>query len=76
MIDADLKQRLNQLLSRYGRVENMQCFPHGTEGTSIILATMESPKEAASAQHALGLTLFGFNSLIINETWLHKHLPG
>lgn len=69
MTDSLLEQRLHRLLSQYGQVESMQHFPQAHDGATIILATMKTAEEAIAAQHALGLSLFGFNSLIINEGW-------
>lgn len=70
MTDSLFDQQLHHLLSQYGRVESIQQFPQAHNGATIILATMKTAEEAIAAQHALGLSLFGFNSLIINEAWV------
>ena len=73
MTDGLLEQRLHHLLSQYGQVEAMQHFPQAHDGATIILATMKTAEEAIAVQHALGLSLFGFNSLIIREDWVKEH---
>lgn len=73
MVESALQQQLHRLLSQYGEVETLQYFPQAHDGATIILATMKTAEEAISAQHALGLPLFGFNSLIINEAWVTAH---
>ena len=73
MVESALRQQLSHLLSQYGEVETLQYFPQTHDGAIIILATMKTPEEATSAQQALGLPLFGFNSLIINESWVKAH---
>ena len=75
MVEAHIRLGLNQLLSAYGDVESIECLPDQTRATFLILATMRYPRQASMAQHALGLTLFGFSSLLINEHWLRERFP-
>lgn len=76
MVESSLTQHLHHLLSQYGELQTIQCFPQTHDGAAIILATMKTAEEAIAAQGALGLPLFGFNSLIINEAWLKDHGQG
>lgn len=75
MVEPHVRQSLNELLSAYGEVESIECLPDRARATFLVLATMRSPQQASMAQHALGLTLFGFSSLLINEHWLRERFP-
>lgn len=75
MVEPHVRQGLNELLSAYGEVKSIECLPDQARATFLVLATMRSAQQASTAQHALGLTLFGFSSLLINEHWLRERFP-
>lgn len=75
MLDSQKKKRLSDMLATHGEVVSISQFPdHADSGKTLVLATMRSPHDAARAQFALGLPLFGYNALIINAQWLATHL--
>jgi hypothetical protein len=74
MVDVRLEQRLSHLLSPYGLIDSIQHLPDA-RGSFTLLVTMKSPQQALQIHHALGLELFGFDSLLADQAWLEKHLP-
>lgn len=75
MIDAHLKSKLEEFLAEHGKVQSLTSFS-GTrpDEPCMILATMEHPQDATRLYQKFDFQLFGFNSLIISETWLESHL--
>lgn len=65
------RQHLYDLFSTYGHVQSIQPLNAPGDGKSLVLITMATPEAALAAQHALGLTSFGFSSLIVDPAHLH-----
>jgi len=74
MIEFELQQQLQEALTAYGKVKSVQLLDKGTNENCMILATMSSQEEAMAAQFALGLSSFGFTSLIADADWVRQHL--
>jgi len=74
MIDDRKLESLRELLSMHGEVIELRPLPEVQNAQCAVLATMESPEIAHSAQARHGFTIFGYDSLIIGDEWIKHHL--
>ena len=71
MIDLDKKIiSLKELLSQDVEVTDIEPID------GFVLVTLKSSQDATKLGNKYGLTVFGFNTLIVNEEWMRANLVG
>jgi len=76
MIESHKLDRLQAKLGEHGQVISLVELPNSDKQQEcLLLATMRSPEDAINLQANLGLSIFGFNAVIISAGWIDRHLP-
>lgn len=74
MIGEDMVKRLHDFISAQGVIESVRELRISQPNGCVALVTVKSREDAVRIAGDLGLNLFGFNTLIVNEHWIRNNL--
>lgn len=76
MIGDSTIRRLHDFFSAHAQagIESIRELRLSETGGCVALVSMKSREDASQVAGDLGLSLFGFNTLIVNQSWINNNL--